>query len=197
MLNYLNKGRNLTKVKGIGQIDEVQRWKEFVDENQTYDLSHLDAHFVKYDFQAGNRNRQYEVTVSYSFHCFAKAQDHHSEHEKEVLMYHAPRESRPFHHDRYNLSFGIRKEIEDLDKITNAVIGHAGHDNYAVVNIKNYKNQDVQYKITFRVFKERKKLRMHITSAYHKKEPDIIRKVKFEAVLDSALRGKPAPKPRR
>ena len=178
----------------VGVIDQVKSWHNFTLDGVEYDLSHLDAHWVDYDF---GTDRQYRVIVSYSFHCFAKEQDHHSESDKHHLMYHAPKESRPFHFERYELSKALKRYIERLDQPEYAKsVGYVGYENYASIQVLHGDGLKSNYKIVFKVYRARKKLRLHVTSAYKQEEYERVNKVNFEVILKNVLVGKKPPKPR-
>ncbi|EOV7014746.1 hypothetical protein ACOQ5X_005386, partial [Escherichia coli] len=51
------------------------------------------------------------------------------------------------------------------------------------------------YFVAFKAFREKKKLRLHITSAYPASEKPNGRSVKFFAIAYNLLRNKPLPKP--
>lgn len=184
--------------KGIGQISEVKQWRPFQYQGETYHLDHLDAHFVEYKFDLDDPQRHYKVIVTYSFHCFAKDCDHYSDDQRQDLMYQAPKESRPFHFERYEYSKNLREIIERLHVSDDVIVGYAGYDNYAVFTYESESGVQQQYKIAFNVFREHKKLRMHITSAYRNENPVDPKKVKvnFEAILKSVRLNKERPKPR-
>ncbi|AHF01404.1 stationary phase growth adaptation protein [Thiomicrospira aerophila AL3] len=184
--------------KGIGQISEVKEWKPFQYNGEVYHLDHLDAHFVEYKFDLDDPQRHYKVIVTYSFHCFAKDYDHYTDDERQGLLYHAPKESRPFNFERYNYSKNMRKIIEELHQREDCIIGYAGYDNYAVFTYQTKSGEKHQYKIAFNVFTEKKKLRMHISSAYlndNLEDPKKM-KVNFEAILKNVRLNKKPPKPR-
>lgn len=183
--------------KGIGQISEVKAWKPFNYQGKTYHLGHLDAHFVEYKFDPNDPQRHYKVIVSYSFHCFAKDCEH-DDVEKDALMYHGPKESRPFHFERYEYSKRIPNIIANLHNSTSTIVGYAGHDNYAIFSYTTESGEKHQYKIAFNVFTEQKKMRMHIASAYRNEMHEDPKKVKvsFEAILKSVRFKKKRPKPR-
>lgn len=177
----------------IGAIDQIKSWRNFILDGNEYDLSHLDAHWVNYNFG----DRKYRVIVSYSCHCFTKEQDHHSECEKYRLMYHAPKESRPFHLERYELSKTLKRYIERLDQPEYAKsVGYVGYENYASIQVLHSDGSKSNYKIVFKVYRDCKKLRLHVTSAYKQEGFERVNKVNFEVILKNVLTGKSPPKPR-
>jgi hypothetical protein len=147
-------------------VEEVTSWRNFTLSNETYDLSHLDAHWVEY---LDDRDRQkpiiYTFIVTYGFHCFTKE----TEEEDRKLIYHAPRESRQFNFERYHFSKYLPDIIKKLSDKTSLVC-HAGYGNYATVKVLDSNNVEVDYFVVFKVFREKKKLRLHIVSAYAKEQ---------------------------
>jgi len=147
---------------------EVKKWRDFTFNSTVYDLSHLNAHQVEYfDDRDKDNPITYTFTVTYSFHCFTKESEseYHSTEELKQLIYDAPAESRPFNFERYELSKHLPSIIKSLsDKQT--FVGHAGYNSYATVKLLNLKGIEVDYLVIFKVFRENKKLRLHVTSAY-------------------------------
>lgn len=148
------------------KIDEVEKWRPFTDaEGITWDLSFLDAHEVIYTHRSeGKPDKVYKFIVSYSFHCFCKDYPEQGDEEKRALMYHSPKESRPFCKNRYGLAQRYLKDmILSLDRQR---IIHAGYGSYAVIEALNDEGERCYYHVPFKAFRERKKLRIHVTSAY-------------------------------
>lgn len=183
--------------KKFNTVEEVISWKKFIANGQTYDLSHLDAHLVEYlDDRNINKPITYRFIVTYGFHCFTKESKALTSEQLESLMYHAPKESRPFNFERYHLSKQLPNIIKALDKPTTLVI-HAGHGKYAAVKAIDSKGVEVDYFVAFKVFKEKKKFRLHIASAYPKDDGiGKIQKVKFFTIANNLLKGKKLPKPK-
>lgn len=178
-------------------VEEVISWNKFIANGQTYDLSHLDAHWAEYlDDRDINKPITYRFIVTYGFHCFTKESEDLTSEESESLMYRTPKESRPFNFERYHLSKQLPDIIKDLDKQTTLVI-HAGYGKYAVVKATDSKGVKVDYFVAFKVFKEKKKLRLHVASAYPKYDGiGKIKKVKFFTIANNLLKGKKLPKPK-
>lgn len=182
--------------KKFQTVEEVISWKKFIANGQTYDLSHLDAHWVEYlDDREINKPITYRFIVTYGFHCFAKASDDLTDEQSNLLMYHTPKESRPFNFERYQLSKQLPSIIKALSEQTTLVI-HAGYGNYATVKLLDSKGVEFYYFVAFKVFREKKKLRLHVASAYPKYDGiGRIKKVKFFTIASSLLQGKKLPKP--
>lgn len=180
------------------KIDEVDKWSSFTDSNgKVYDLSHLDAHEATYSDIRNGKKETYTFIVSYSFHCFAKDYPHQSEEEKASLMYHAPKESRPFCFIRYELSKKYLRQIIDAlgDKQTR--IGHAGYGSYATVTINTKEEGQIIYFVPFKMYREKKLMRIHITSAYPEDVRPKLDKVNFFNIAKNLRLGKSLPKPQK
>lgn len=178
-------------------VQEVIRWRNFSANGQTYDLSHLDAHWVEYlDDKNIDKPIIYKFIVTYGFHCFTKDSDDLTDEQSKSLMYHAPRESRPFNFERYHLSKQLPDIIKALSEQTTLVI-HAGYGNYAAVKILDSKGVEVDYFVAFTVFREKRKFRLHVMSAYPKYDGiGKIQKVKFLTIANNLSKGKKLPTPK-
>ncbi|MGL5941652.1 MAG: heat-shock protein [Waterburya sp.] len=177
-------------------VQEITKWKNFIANGQTYDLSHLDAHWAEYfDDRDLNKPITYKFVVTYGFHCFTKASDDLTQEQSDLLMYHAPKESRPFNFERYYLSKQLPSIIKALGAPTTLVF-HAGYGKYATVRVLDSNGIEVYYFVAFKVFREEKKLRLHVASAYPKYDGmGKIKKVKFLTIASNLLRNKKLPKP--
>jgi len=177
-------------------VNEVIAWKNFILNGDIYDLSHLNAHWVEYLDQRDEENQiTYKFIVTYGLHCFTKDSDELSSEESQLLMYSAPRECRQFNFERYELSKQLPSIIKSLgDKET--LVCHAGYGNFATVKILDSNGREVDYYVVFAVFKEVKKLRLHVLSAYPKYEGiGKVKKVGFFVIAKNLLNNKKLPKP--
>ena len=96
-------------------VNEVIAWKNFILNGDIYDLSHLNAHWVEYLDQRDEENHiTYKFIVTYGLHCFTKDSDDLSSEQSQLLMYSAPRESRQFNFERYQLSKQLPSLIKSL-----------------------------------------------------------------------------------
>jgi len=170
------------------RIEEIKKWKNFEYEGKTYCLKHLSFHSVNFFDKKENKN--YVVYVTYSFHCFAKNYSHidlESE-ESKKLMYHTKKESRHFNFERYDLSFKIKDMINALNEYPKFYKG--GYDKFLVCKDENGQN----YIVCLKIFKENKKLRIHIESAYPEndlnKKNNFKEKISIFPILKKALIGK-------
>jgi len=177
-------------------VNEVIAWKNFILNGDIYDLSHLNAHWVEYLDQRDEENQiKYKFIVTYGLHCFTKDSDDLSSEESQLLMYSAPRESRQFNFERYQLSKQLPNIIKSLgDKET--LVCHAGYGNFATVKILDSNGREVDSYVVFAVFKEVKKLRLHVQSAYPKYEGiGKVKKVGFFLIAKNLLNNKKLPQP--
>lgn len=170
-------------------IGEVEQWHHFVYNGITYDLSHLNASKVVYTNP--KTERQYEFIVTYSFHCFAKDDNALSAAERSALLYIAPRDSRPFHFERYEDS---KQLPEIIRKLHQAYIFDAGYDGCATVQILNEAGILVHYKIIFKAFREKKKFRLHISSAHRLTVVGKTKRINFFTIAESLVKNKPLPR---
>lgn len=177
-------------------VKEVTNWKSFTLDGKAYDLSHLNAQRVEYlDTRNKDKPITYRFIVTYGLHCFAKDTEELSPEESQLLMYKAPRESRPFNFERYELSKQLPSIINSLGN-SETLVCHAGYGKFAAVKVLDSNGNEVNYFVPFAVFKESKKLRLHVQSAYPKPEGiGKIRKVGFFVIAKNLLHNKKLPKP--
>ena len=88
-----------------------------------------------------------------------------TESEKIKLNYDAARESRPFHFKRYNLSKGLPDMIKSL-AAPNTLVFHRGYEIYATYKVVNDEGVSIDYIVSFSVFREQKKLRLHVRTVF-------------------------------
>jgi hypothetical protein len=177
-------------------VQEVTAWKDFLLDEQTYDLSHLNAHRVEYlDTRNPETPTTYRFIVTYGLHCFTKGSEELSPEDVQRLMYKGPRESREFNFERYELSKQLPSIIKSLGE-KETFVGHAGYGKYATVKILNAEGCEVEYFVPFSVFRESKKLRLHVRSAYLLDEGlGKVQKVGFFAIAKNLLLNKKLPRP--
>lgn len=176
-------------------IIEVQKWKDFAHpDGATRDLSFLNAHEVTYTHSAaGKPDKTYRFFVTYSFHCFCKEYDGQSEEVKAALMYHAPKDSRPFCDRRYSLAKLYLREI--IDTLGSRKVIHGGYGSYATVQVELENGETGYYFVVFDVFREKKKFRLHVSSAYPVDEKPGGKPVSFYVIAHNLSMGKPLPQP--
>ncbi len=177
------------------RINEIEKWRNFIFDQSEYDLSHLNAQWVEY-FDERNP-KPYRFFVTYGSHCFtAKDPDPNFNSELDDPQYHSPRESRYFNLERYQLSKNLSLIIQSLNK-KQVLVFHAGHGNYASVKVIDSNGTEINYLVVFSVFRERKKFRLHIHSAYPKQELGKIHKVDFLTIAYNLAHNKKLPAPRK
>lgn len=139
---------------------EIKKWNAFIYMGKVYDLSHLDYHTLSFNFK--KENKIFIIHVSYSFHCFAKnnAEMVLGSVESNELMYYAIKDKRHFNFERYDLSFKIKEILKKLEE--NPRCYNAGYDKFLSFDFSNEK----KYIVCFDIFRENKKLRLHVKSAY-------------------------------
>jgi len=165
-------------------VEEEQCWVRFSHEDNVYDLSHLDAHKVVFI----DGKLKYEFIVTYSFHVFAKESADLSDEEHDALMFGTKKESRPFNHERYHLSLQLPSIIEGLAE---AYCFHADRGSFATCKLTSASGEEVNYKVVFKAFREKKKLRIHVTTAFPLAEDmGKATKVKFLTIAKKTLEGK-------
>lgn len=161
-------------------IDEVTEWPAYTDQNgESFDLSFLNAKKVTYRHVAKDKpDVLYDFWVTYSLHCFAKDYEYQSDSEKQELMYHSPKkvngkpiESRPFCLQRYALASEYLCHIVESLGSAEFAVKDGGYNSYLVVKLLDDYGQTTWYNVPFKVFRENKKFRLHVLSAYQTEEP--------------------------
>jgi hypothetical protein len=170
----------------------VKKWKAFQLANTNYDLSHLNGHVAEYtDSRDPAKPFIYRFFVTYSFHCFTKDDQSLNASEREQLMYHAPKEARPFNFERYELSKKLPDIIKSLAQ-PHILVRHAGNDRFVTVKILDQEGNDIDYYVFFKVFRENKKLRIHVVSAYLRTDSlGKSKKIGFFTIAYNTLHNKP------
>ena len=153
-------------------LDAVAKWRPFVATDGTvYELSFLDAKKITYRHQVPNRaDVCYDFWVTYSCHCFSKDYPHLTDKERQALAYCAPRETRPFCPKRYTLAkTHLTTIIENLGSKA-YTIKDAGYESYITTKIITDEGKEIWYHVPFKVYRENKKYRLHVMSAYPAEE---------------------------
>ena len=166
-------------------VEEITSWRSHEHDEQVYDLSHLNAHYAEYlEPQKEGLGRHYQFIVTYSMHCFT-TKDYQSKTVDSCGTYSSHKETRLFNKERYELSKGLRGIIESLGS-AKVVCFHTGHGSFATIKVL-----DVDYFIVFKVFKEKKRLRLHVLSAYPLDRPyGRIKKINFFTIAYNTLANK-------
>jgi hypothetical protein len=180
-------------------LDEQVHFPPFhAPDGNKYDLSHLDADIVEYIHKApegkvGARDITYTFYITYSMHCFAKDYPHLTDEYRRLWAYKAIKEIRPFCKRRYSLSMQLPAVIKNLPQ---ELTFHSGHESFAVCSMKDDDGRQVEYYVSFSAYREHKKLRFHVMSAYPLDKPlGRVKKVNLFAIAQKLLAKKPLPKP--
>nr|WP_318384459.1 hypothetical protein [uncultured Enterobacter sp.] len=138
------------------QIASVQQWEPFEYGGANYSLAHLDAHEVVFK----SDKTSYTFVVTYGLHCFAK----------DITPYNIPvvyqdgREIRSVCMERYEASKQLRHILPNLPSL---VLYQTTVEKFFTLFMMNSATQKIEpYKICFACFKEKRLMRMHITSAF-------------------------------
>lgn len=166
-------------------MGEVRKWRAFEHGGEHFDLSHLDAMTVEY----ANPNAgpaAYKFDVTFAFHCFTTSDPD----ENSLGDYQAPKECRPFCRKRYELSKCLPDLVSSLAN-DGMYCFFAGFGRFATIELTLDNGETVHYRMVFTVFREKKKLRLHIESAYPLKErPGKLKKIKFLVIAYNTLMSK-------
>ena len=175
----------MTKKK-FPSIKEVCERRPFRHGDEVFDLSHLDAHIVEYENPNAGPPPYYKFYVTYGCHCFTTSRpDKHS-----LGDFHAPKESRPFCRSRYEYSKHLPYLVNSLG-VEGARCYHAGFSRYATINLTLEGGETIDYFMVFKTFRERRKLRLHVESAYTlDAPPGKLKKIKFAVIAYNTLMGK-------
>lgn len=173
-------------------VEEITSWRPFLYKEKTYSLSHLDAHTAEYIDKEG---KNYKYIVTYSFHCFAKDVPGVSVEENNLLLYQTRKEDRHFNFERYELSKHLPNIILSLGE--EPICFHGGHNRFIRYKIHDDEGNAINYFIAFKSFKEKKRLRLHIESAYPVSPggKGKLKKINFFTIAHNTLHGKVTKKP--
>lgn len=183
-------------------LDEVTRWPDYVDQNgERFDLSFLNAKKVTYTHQKeGKPDVTYDFWVTYSLHCFTKDYEHLSHSESQSLMYYSPKkknetpvEERPFCLRRYSLAAEHLCQIVENLGAREYVVKDGGYESYLAVKVLTASGETIWYNVPFKVFRQQKKYRLHVLSAYPSEEQRGGGKVGFFAIAYNLRMNKKLP----
>ncbi|MGB0849534.1 MAG: hypothetical protein ACPGSM_22545 [Thiolinea sp.] len=176
-------------------LDEVMQWRVFESRSgEVFDLSFLDAKKVTYIHSLeGKPDVQYEFWITYSSHCFTKDYGHQTDIEREVLNYHAPKESRPFCQRRYYLAQQYLCHIVENLGSPDYIITDAGYGSYLTAKVVNEDGEDVWYHVPFKVYRQQKKYRLHVMSAFPAEKRRGAGKIGFFKIAYNLRMGKKLP----
>tara|TARA_Y100000310_G_scaffold170879_1_gene171030 strand:+ start:1099 stop:1632 length:534 start_codon:yes stop_codon:yes gene_type:complete len=166
----------------------VQKWRNFHYKGKTYTFEHLCA--KKLTFENPNIPEKYTLYITISHHVFTEGVKNKTYTNDE--LYPNNKDKRVFSIERYLLS----KRIPDiLSNLPNQFFYHGGHGKYCSCKIENSKGVEVTYQIVYRIWRQERKLRFHIESAYPLENNGRKKKVKFWTICHNLINGKKPPKP--
>ena len=142
------------------------KWRPFIHEGITYDLSHITPFYWHYTAEAGEKRpeRTYHFQVTFSMHCFTR-KALTEENIADNLWYQGPNERRVFCFDRHELSLLLPEIITSLNERT---CWHTGHNNFFTIELATQEGDTAEYEIYFNVTKATRKgwLNLIVESAY-------------------------------
>ena len=141
------------------QINSIDCWGSFSFENNSFCLSHLNAHEVLF---IGNDGTEYRFIVSYGLHCFTKEGTDHNI----PVDISDGRETLPVCLERYEASKNIRKIIENLDAPSLRLYEVTHEKHFTISSLNNITGEVEAYKVCLSFYKENRLLRIHVISAY-------------------------------
>ena len=170
--------------------DQVQRWKDFSINGQNYAFDHLVS--CKHTFFHPDRNEKYTLFFTFSHHVFTRSKKE-NESTVSTLIYPYRSDERVFDVVRFDLSKHLPNIIKNLP---DQFCYHGGYSRYCSCPIPQEDGVEIHYKIVYRVWKKKGKMRFHIESAYPLEErPGKVKKVSFWVICHNLLNGKPMPQP--
>lgn len=179
----------MTKKK-FPTISEVCHWSKYRHADEDFDLSHLDAKTVEYENPLPGP-AQYRFYVTYSSHCFTTSRPD----EQSLGDYPDPKDARSFCKYRYQCSFYLPDIVASLANEGNHCY-FAGYNRFATIKLTLEGGETIDYHMVFKAFKEQKKLRLHVVSAYPLDEPPGSKKIKFLAIAYNTLMGREIKEPK-
>jgi len=171
-------------------------WKAFEFEGVVYNLEHLHPKHLtfKQESKDNKPERQYEVDVIFSMHCFTRGIKPDETPDKS-LLYVDSRESRVFDFRRYALSKNLPAIVK---KLHSRKCHHSGKGNFFVVEILTDEGERLNYEIYFEASRSSKKgvINLYVQSAYvrdeaHRGNMPKKKKIGFTVILFNILNNKP------
>ena len=139
-------------------VDALQHWEPFEHAGVSYDLGHLDSHEVIFQKEEGKD--PFCFVVTYGLHCFTKDDTE----QNLPLKYADGRESRFICLERYEASKQLRGMLE---KLAGATVYLVQGETFFTLNVMNNASGEIEpFKICMAIFRENRKLRIHVTSAF-------------------------------
>ena len=144
-------------------IDSIQVWGNFHHEGKEYCLAHLSAHEVSF---FDKKKTEHRFIVTYGLHCFTKDETEFNipviisdgRHEQYVCL------------ERYECSKYLPMLLKKIDEPRIKLYQTAHEKFFFIHGFHPATNEEVPYKICVAFFKENRKLRIHVTSAFIARE---------------------------
>lgn len=143
--------------------DSIKVWEDFSHEEKTFSLGHLSAHEVVYPYDKGE---DFVFIVTYGLHCFTKNGTDHNI----PVMVSDSRETQMVCIERYESSKNLPRIIEELAASRAKIYETAQEKYFTISKLNNLTNEIEPYKICIAVFKEKRRLRIHVLSAFFVRE---------------------------
>lgn len=142
-------------------IKAIQEWEDVVHEGLHFDMSHLSAS----ELTVEAKDKTYILIVTYGLHCFTKDDDVYSIPKKVKDSF----EERSFNIERYQASKSLKNILSN--EITSLSFYQTDEKrNFVIKRHNSITGLDEPYKICTTFFKENRKLRLHVISAYFVRE---------------------------
>lgn len=141
-------------------VNSIQQWAPFEHDGTTYDLGHLDCHEVEFDGHKG----KIKFVVTYGLHCFTKDGTLHNI----PYQYEDGRHSQAVCLERYEASKSLRSIMGRLDAYT--LFQTSGEKFFTLTLLNNLTGAEEPYKVCIAAYREFRKLRLHVTSAFFARE---------------------------
>jgi hypothetical protein len=139
-------------------IDSIQQWDDFYYQGKNYDMGHLNAHEVVFK----GKKDDFKFIVTYGLHCFAK------DNEPTSIPYLIKdgREEKNVDLERYEASKSLRSFINTLSKEDIKIYQTTEEKFFTLRVLNNSTGEEETYKICIAIYKENRKLRIHVISAF-------------------------------
>lgn len=147
------------------------KFKPFTLDQQTYNLSHLNAFYTEFVQVAtkSQSEKRYRCLIEFGTHCFTKSPNVHKGETlanfDNSLHYVTDKEIRLFCPERYQLSLKLPEILRNLDK--HKCYFTSANDKFLTISIQNQQGEMVDYEIYFSLKKSKTcDVHIFINSAY-------------------------------
>jgi hypothetical protein len=144
-------------------IDSIQVWEDLSHEGNLFSFGHLSAHEVSYPRENGS---PFIFIVTYGLHCFTKDGTDHNV----PVMVSDGRETQTLCVERYESSKNLPRIIKELAESRARIYETTQEKYFTVSKLNNLTGEVEPYKICIAVFKEKRRLRIHVLSAFFVRE---------------------------